>query len=77
MRFDIGGPPNKKGRPRAAVQPAFLSDVGPERPRHAKSRRGGRRAQFQLWIFSYTVLARSSKKRLSRILIGTGDEFGP
>jgi hypothetical protein len=29
-------------------------------------------AQFQLWIFSYTVLARSSKKRLSRLKIGPG-----
>src|SRR4051812_46335490 len=29
----------------------------------------GRRAQFQLWIFSYTVLTRPSKKRLSRVFI--------
>jgi hypothetical protein len=27
-------------------------------------------AQFQLWIFSYTILARSSKKWVSRVLIG-------
>jgi hypothetical protein len=31
-----------------------------------------RRAQFQLWIFSYTVLARPSKNRLSRVMIGRG-----
>src|SRR5258705_4020649 len=29
----------------------------------------GRRAQFQLWIFSYTVLAWPSKKRLSRVFM--------
>src|SRR5712672_2700207 len=29
----------------------------------------GRRAQFQLWIFSYTVRRRSSKKLLSRLMI--------
>ena len=28
-----------------------------------------RRAQFRLWIFSYTLLPRSSKKRLSRLMI--------
>src|SRR5712671_1539514 len=27
----------------------------------------GRRAQFQLWIFSYTILLRPSKKLLSRV----------
>src|SRR3954470_4872463 len=26
-------------------------------------------AQFQLWIFSYTVLARSSKKWVSRVML--------
>jgi hypothetical protein len=31
-----------------------------------------RRAQFRLWIFSYTILPRSSKKRLSRLMIGFG-----
>jgi len=33
----------------------------------------GRRAQFQLWIFSYTGFARPSKKWLSRVMIGFGD----
>jgi hypothetical protein len=28
-----------------------------------------RRAQFQLWIFSYTIRPRSSKKWLSRLMI--------
>ena len=32
-----------------------------------------RRAQFRLWIFSYTLLRRSSKKWVSRIKIGLGD----
>src|SRR5882757_7937757 len=36
----------------------------------------GGRAQFQLWIFSYTIRARSSKKWVSRIKIGPGDGFG-
>ena len=36
---------------------------------HANARRCGRRAQFQLWIFSYTVWARSSKKWVSRVML--------
>jgi hypothetical protein len=32
----------------------------------------GGRAQFQLCIFSYTVLARPSKKWVSRVKIGPG-----
>jgi hypothetical protein len=35
----------------------------------------GGRAQFQLWIFSYTIRARSSKKWLSRVMIERGDGF--
>jgi hypothetical protein len=31
-----------------------------------------RRAQFQLWIFSYTLLRARSKKWVSRIKIGRG-----
>jgi len=34
----------------------------------------GRRAQFQLWIFSYIVLARPSKKRVSRVMFGFRQE---
>jgi hypothetical protein len=34
----------------------------------------GGRAQFQLWIFSYTILARSSKKWVSRLMIGRGTD---
>ncbi len=37
----------------------------------------GGRAQFQLWIFSYTLRAQSSKKQLSRVLIGPDDGAGP
>src|SRR5712672_1663627 len=36
---------------------------------HANARRGGRRAQFQLWIFSYTVWPRPSKKWVSRVML--------
>jgi hypothetical protein len=32
------------------------------------ARSASRRAQFQLWIFSYTNLAAPSKKRLSRVM---------
>jgi hypothetical protein len=34
------------------------------------ARAGFRRSQFRLWIFSYTILPWSSKKRLSRLMIG-------
>jgi hypothetical protein len=34
------------------------------------ARAASRRAQFQLWIFSYTNLVGSSKKRVSRLMIG-------
>jgi len=90
MRSDIGGPPNKKGRPRAAVQAALLSDVGARMAPSCKARHlpgtqvgladlrikkpiSGRPEigpQFQLWIFSYTIRAWSSKKWVSRVLIG-------
>jgi len=33
------------------------------------ARADSRRAQFRLWIFSYTILVRSSKKRASRLLL--------
>jgi hypothetical protein len=33
------------------------------------ARAASRRAQFQLWIFSYTNSRRSSKKRASRLMI--------
>jgi len=29
----------------------------------------GRRAQFQLWIFSYTIFGRLAKNKLSRLMI--------
>ena len=44
---------------------------------HANARRCGHRAQFQLWIFSYTNLARPSKKRLSRIMMGRCQRRNP
>ena len=33
------------------------------------ARSASRRAQFQLWIFSYTILAGLSKNRVSRVMI--------
>ena len=33
------------------------------------ARSASRRAQFQLWIFSYTAFRRSSKKRMSRLIL--------
>ena len=32
-------------------------------------------AQFQLWIFSYTILAGSSKKYVSRVMIDFANDF--
>jgi len=39
-------------------------------PETQSARAASRRAQFQLWIFSYTKLVGSSKKRVSRVMIG-------
>jgi hypothetical protein len=39
-------------------------------PRDANARRGGRRAQFQLWIFSYQILGRLANLMLSRLNLG-------
>jgi hypothetical protein len=36
--------------------------------RTKNARAGSRRAQFELWIFSYTIRRALSKKRLSRLL---------
>jgi hypothetical protein len=33
------------------------------------ARAASRRAQFRLWIFSYTILVAPSKKRVSRVMI--------
>jgi hypothetical protein len=38
-------------------------------PEMQNARSASRRAQFQLWIFSYTIWRRSSKKRVSRLMI--------
>jgi hypothetical protein len=39
------------------------------------ARAGSRRAQFQLWIFSYKILVGSSKKCVSRVLIELATRF--
>jgi hypothetical protein len=39
------------------------------RSKHANARSASRRAQFQLWIFSYTTLVGPSKKCVSRVWI--------
>jgi hypothetical protein len=43
--------------------------------RDAKRPLGSRRAQFQLWIFSYTILVGSAKKCVSRVMIDFTDGF--
>ena len=60
----------------AARQTKVLAVICGAMARHVLSckRPGrGRRAQFQLWIFSYTGFARSSKKWVSRVKIGFGN----
>jgi hypothetical protein len=38
-------------------------------PQTQSARAASRRAQFQLWIFSYTILVGSSKRCVSRVMI--------
>jgi len=38
-------------------------------PQTQSARAASRRAQFQLWIFSYTILVGPSKNYVSRVLI--------
>jgi len=66
--FPHAGFPFFVGRMNSA--PGCLRPVAP--PKTAAKRkapaRGGRRAQFQLWIFSYPKRVEPSKKRVSRFL---------
>ena len=39
------------------------------------ARAASRRAQFQLWIFSYTILVGPSKNYVSRVLIDFTNDF--
>jgi hypothetical protein len=39
------------------------------------ARAASRRAQFQLWIFSYTILVGPSKKYVSRVMIDFINDF--
>jgi hypothetical protein len=39
------------------------------------ARSASRRAQFQLWIFSYTILVGPSKKYVSRVFIDFTNDF--
>jgi hypothetical protein len=55
--------PNERAAPEAALL-AFM-------------RRGGRQAQFQLWIFSYHVFAKSANATLSRLLLARWAWLGP
>jgi hypothetical protein len=70
-RSGIGDPPVKKSRPKAALCVIACMCGAMERRGTLMQTPGalGPRAQFQPWIFSYTVLARSSKKWLSRLKI--------
>jgi len=49
-----------------------MADLGPKRKAPA---RACRRAQFQLWIFSYTILVGPSKNYVSRVLIDFTNDF--
>ena len=56
---------------------ALIVAIWRKRPPHMQTPGAvGGRAQFQLWIFSYTIRPRSSKKWVSRLMIGRGDGFG-
>jgi hypothetical protein len=52
--------------PDAFATPVGLPDLRIKKPISGRPEIG---AQFQLWIFSYTVLARPSKKWVSRLLM--------
>jgi hypothetical protein len=56
----------------ASADVAFVGDDRAHDILSCKRPALGRRAQFQLWIFSYTNLPVRSKKRLSRLMIGFG-----
>jgi hypothetical protein len=69
--------PNEKSRPRRPMW--LLSSAARWRGTcrsHANDRRCVRRAQFQLWIFSYTVWGRPSKNGMSRVMFGFRQESG-
>src|SRR3979490_1873607 len=60
-------------RPRRPIVFGFHTRRDPARhaaPRDANARRGGRRAQFQLWIFSYQILRSLANLMLSRLNLG-------
>ena len=58
-----------RSRPRPVLRDGASRLLRTRMSSHANARRCGRRAQFQLWIFSYTVWARSSKKWVSRVML--------
>ena len=58
------------------MQAPFLADTGARTAPSCKRPALGGRAQFELWIFSYTVRAQPSKKWVSRVLIGLDDGAG-
>src|ERR1700687_1770241 len=67
-----GGSPNKTAHLGGPVGCCQWRRNGVKGPAHANARRFGRRAQFQLWIFSYHIAGWRSKKWLSRVKIGPG-----
>jgi hypothetical protein len=54
-------------RPTLSATQVGLPDLRIKKPISGRPEIG---AHFQLWIFSYIVLARPSKKRLSRVMFG-------
>ena len=53
---------------RAGVHRMVLCSIRQKTAETQSARSASRRAQFQLWIFSYTILVAPSKKRVSRVL---------
>ena len=60
------GPPATKTRRSFPDTQLGLPDLRIKKPISGRPEIG---AQFQLWIFSYTIRPRSSKKSLSRLMI--------
>jgi len=65
----------------AAPRAVFDHIISPRSQKNTLKRKAparlSRRAQFQLWIFSYTTRGRPSKKCLSRLLFALAQKFPP
>jgi hypothetical protein len=83
--FDIGSSQFSLGFKKGALSRAPVERAGVHRmvfcsirqktAETQSARSASRRAQFQLWIFSYTKFVASSKKRLSRVMMDFTNRF--